>query len=379
MSGGMYGMVGAGIGAAFGGGLVEMATARMAAQFGQMMNTFLTSYTNLAWTQHICPARRLPRPASVERINRRLVARLLDVAIVSPRTSREQYLEKLVDSGRNARIVSDRFVDFDAHPDESYEPFDLMALPNKMSWRRWADTGDTRLNGIYGTVRLPLWLPGRKPKRIVANVKGNVNGKVWWRDYAYNDRVMPFAFVCYSDGELHCNHGPATYDGEQCRYYLHNVEVPDWLITTPASRLDPARFTTIFNAEVRREFVRKVGIDMIIQRCGATTIDKQGDYELLSLSIPETPAAHELFMPNWRIALMEWRYLKMKNPSIGTWHVEGVPNQCRTVMDALRWREPEALQRIPRSENGQPYQQQGDVYIWPKDAKFLKSMPEIVT
>jgi hypothetical protein len=32
------------------------------------------------------------------------------------------------------------------------------------------------------------------------------------------------------------------------------------------------------------------------------------------------------------------RYLKMVNPSIGTFHVEGVDPQCATVEQALNWR-----------------------------------------
>jgi hypothetical protein len=31
-------------------------------------------------------------------------------------------------------------------------------------------------------------------------------------------------------------------------------------------------------------------------------------------------------------------YLKMLNPSIGVWHLEGVDNACRTVQHAINWR-----------------------------------------
>jgi hypothetical protein len=31
-------------------------------------------------------------------------------------------------------------------------------------------------------------------------------------------------------------------------------------------------------------------------------------------------------------------YLKMKNPSIKTWHIEGVAPEIKTVKEALAWR-----------------------------------------
>jgi len=68
--------------------------------------------------------------------------------------------------------------------------------------------------------------------------------------------------------------------------------------------------------------VRKIGIDRICYKLG-TAIDKQGDYELLLIDIGD-----ERKRP----------YLKMLNPSIGTWHVEGVHPHCKTVEQALNWR-----------------------------------------
>jgi len=305
------------------------------------------------------------------------VRRLLNVAVVQPRTGKEQWMaERLVD---NAEVTLTTSV--------------IDHWLNDMTWsgtpgREWVNV-ERRLNGIYSSVRLPLWLPGKHPKRMTVGIKGKVEGRVWQREPEAHGNDNPFSFVCYRNDQIHCATGPAVYcgHGTECQYHLNGVRVPGWLITTPASKIDPALFSTIENAEVRREFVRKVGIDMIIQRCGAKVVDKQGDYELLSLEVPNSPDfSWASFIPRAlpnsdtpTVNNAQWRYLKMKNPSIGVWHVEGVPNECRTVMEALRWREPVKLQRIPRSENGQDYWQQGDVYVWPKDAKFLKPMPAIRT
>ena len=79
----------------------------------------------------------------------------------------------------------------------------------------------------------------------------------------------------------------------------------------------------IDNAEVRREFVRKVGIDRVCYSLGAQCIDKVGNYELLLLDLQDG---------------RKRPYLKMLNPSIDTWHVEGVHPNCQTVEQALKWR-----------------------------------------
>ncbi len=49
-----------------------------------------------------------------------------------------------------------------------------------------------------------------------------------------------------------------------------------------------------------------------------------GFLELLSIDLPGL--------------LDDCRYLKMKNPSIGVWHLEGVDRDCKTVQSAINWR-----------------------------------------
>ena len=72
--------------------------------------------------------------------------------------------------------------------------------------------------------------------------------------------------------------------------------------------------------------------------------------------------------------------LKMKNPSIGVYHMEGVPSNIKTVKAALHIRKPKALRDIPIDDtNGLDWYQQGDVCVWPKGAKTVKSLPSILT
>lgn len=126
---------------------------------------------------------------------------------------------------------------------------------------------------------------------------------------------------------------PHAEGGPFCRwrdgtelYALHGVRVPGWLACTAAEEIDPRRFAAIENVEVRREFVRKVGIERIAQACGAKSLDRSDDgmYELLSVDLGGATGA--------------WPYLKMRNPSIGVWHLEAVAKSCSTVQEAINWR-----------------------------------------
>jgi len=171
---------------------------------------------------------------------------------------------------------------------------------------------------------------------------------------------------CIADGRLHAEGGPALrYRDGWSIWSLHGVRVPQWLAETRDTVIDPQKFTEIDNAEIRREFVRKVGIDRIIYKCGAETVHSVGTYSLLRITVPGG---------------RKWTYLKMLNPSVGLWHVEGVPNEIENVEAALNFRKPPELAALPIDDvNGADYYQQGDVCIWPREAKSVKRNPTILT
>ena len=106
-------------------------------------------------------------------------------------------------------------------------------------------------------------------------------------------------------------------------YSLNGVRVSKELVETPAEQLEPHIVVQEKNAEVRREIVRKIGVERLVQKLGAKTLDKKGNYELLNIDLGEN-----------RIR----PYLKMLNPSVGTWHIEGVSPGCRTIEQAINWR-----------------------------------------
>jgi len=132
------------------------------------------------------------------------------------------------------------------------------------------------------------------------------------------------AEVHLEDGVLHCDGGPAIrYEDGYCVWALHGVRVPQEIAETPAGKLDAKLVVSETNAEIRREIIRKIGVERVSMALEAEVLDKQDDYELVNLNMGD-----DRHRP----------YLKMLNPSIGVWHMEGVPPDIRTVKEALAWR-----------------------------------------
>ena len=130
----------------------------------------------------------------------------------------------------------------------------------------------------------------------------------------------------FSGNNLHSAKGPAAeYKDGYSLHALNGVAVDKEVVETPAEKLDPKIILKTKNTEVRREIVRKIGIERVIMKLGAKSLDKSanGVYELLDINLGDGRVRP---------------YLKMRNPSINTWHVEGVHPDCKTVEAALAWR-----------------------------------------
>jgi hypothetical protein len=107
-------------------------------------------------------------------------------------------------------------------------------------------------------------------------------------------------------------------------YALNGIRIGKEYVTTPAERLDCRAILTEPNADIRRELIRKVGIERMVSVLPTKKLDKLGDYVLLSIDLGG--------------GATDARFLKMLNPSIGVWHLEGVPQECDTVEKSLNWR-----------------------------------------
>jgi len=126
---------------------------------------------------------------------------------------------------------------------------------------------------------------------------------------------------------LHCENGPAlSYDdgGVSDIYALNGIVMPKDYVLIPEEKMDVMVVLNEKNTEIRRELLRKIGMERFLQIAPHTVIDTKGNYQLLSINLSDV--------------VKEAKYLKMINPSIGVYHVEGVHPDCRTVDHAINWR-----------------------------------------
>jgi len=123
----------------------------------------------------------------------------------------------------------------------------------------------------------------------------------------------------------HCTTGPSHRwkDGFEI-YYLNGIRMRKEDVMTPAEKLDPKEILKRENVEERRELIRKVGIERMLSVLKNKVLDKKGDYSLLSIELSDQ--------------VKDARFLKMLNPSIQIWHLEGVSRECNTVAEAINWR-----------------------------------------
>ena len=134
----------------------------------------------------------------------------------------------------------------------------------------------------------------------------------------------PYKLFLDNQGRLHNEKSMALeYSDGYGLYMLNGVRVTQEIVETPAEQLDPQLILKEPNAEVRREIVRKIGIERVCQKLNAKVLDRKGNYELLNLDLGENRLRP---------------YLKMINPSISTYHIEGVAPEIKTVEQALSWR-----------------------------------------
>lgn len=110
----------------------------------------------------------------------------------------------------------------------------------------------------------------------------------WW--WCYQNYIIvserPTVVRMNSQERLHNENGPALAFADGWTVYaLNGVRVPAALVETPAERLPATMLLQTTNTEVRREIVRKIGIERVCKDLNARCVDRQGDYELLELDL----------------------------------------------------------------------------------------------
>jgi len=214
-----------------------------------------------------------------------------------------------------------------------------------------------------------------------------LDGDIWDREAAYRDAQSSacwwwphreFCMVCnrpkeihLANNRLHREGGPALAwrDGWKT-WFLRGARVSRTQAETPPEEMTREWLEKHYldepNAQVRAEVAFRMGKGLLVSRLGMKTLKREGDmYELVEF---ETRGKKR-------------RALKMKNPSVpGLVHIEEVPPDCATVEAAIHARKPVALRGLPiDDETGADWTQQGDVCIWPKSAKSVKSRPSELT
>ena len=146
----------------------------------------------------------------------------------------------------------------------------------------------------------------------------------------------PAPVILIKNDKLHCDNGPAIYWENGCEFYfLNGVQMKKDHVLTPSEQLVPKDILKESNVEVRRELIRKIGIERMLNFLPHQVIDRRDNYELLNVQLSDS--------------VRNTRYLKMTNPSIGVFHLEGVEGE--TVQEALNFR---AQQLLEPGENWDP-------------------------
>lgn len=192
----------------------------------------------------------------------------------------------------------------------------------------------------------------------------------WWSPYVgaviLQDR--PIYIKVNEDHQLHCDGGPAIeYEGGLKGWQLNGLRVTQHVAETPGDELDPNELLPKEpNAQVRAEIIRKIGILRCLEQMNAKVVheEEENGYCLYEVEFEGQPL----------------RCLKMRNPSVeGLFHAEWVPDECKTVQDALNFRNSLTDDMID-DENGLEWTQQGDVIIRPSgEGLKFKSRPTQLT
>jgi hypothetical protein len=191
----------------------------------------------------------------------------------------------------------------------------------------------------------------------------------WWTPLRWVAILQhrPAELHCDAEGRLHRDGGMVVRFRDGFGFWiLHGVPVPKEIAETPGEKLDVKLVLETQNVDVRREILRKIGMERYIHKIGATTLDSdsQHGYELIEFAITTERKA---------------RALKMLNPSVPeVWHVECVPPTCNTVQDALNFRNGMTPDQID-DVNGADWLQQGDTILKPRGATKFKSRPSQLT
>jgi hypothetical protein len=154
--------------------------------------------------------------------------------------------------------------------------------------------------------------------------------------------IIPYkgvAFISHKPNEIHWNGDKLHREGGMSveyrdgygLYSLNGVAVDEYLACTPEEDLDIGYFNKQKNADIRTEFVRKYGIDRMLDH--GKKIDSHENHS----EDWWTKSQYELWDMASLFQGVEYApHLKMSNQTTGVFHVEAVGPNCRTISDAVK-------------------------------------------
>ena len=159
--------------------------------------------------------------------------------------------------------------------------------------------------------------------------------------------LKDLTIVCEKPIEIHLNEnnvlhkdgGPAlTYAGlgDFKIYALNGVSVPEYLAMTPSHKLNIEDYNKESNADVKAEFVRKVGIERFVEV--GKIMDSYENYDKEEFPFYHSSEYKLIDMEAIFDGLTCAPYILMVNPTTKIFHLEGVSPTCKTVEDALKER-----------------------------------------
>ena len=159
--------------------------------------------------------------------------------------------------------------------------------------------------------------------RLFVNFTKNIHLCLPYKNiFIYSDKPVR----CHWKGtRLHNETGKAVEYADGWGWYsLNGVMMKPEYVLTPAEKTTPETVLAEKNVDIRRELIRKVGVQRMLSR--GQEIDHCGTYKLIDMSPVLTGIRYA-------------PHLLMRNPSVDdTWHLEGVGPECHTVQEAINWR-----------------------------------------
>jgi hypothetical protein len=139
---------------------------------------------------------------------------------------------------------------------------------------------------------------------------------------------------------LHSDGSPALEyagHGDIRIYCLNGVRVPQYLAETPAEQIDISLYNQEKNADVKAEFLRKVGVERFI--AAGEVKDSYEKYPKTKEYSWWHKSQYQLIdMASIFVNIPYVPYLKMLNQTTGIWHMEAVSPACKTISAALKER-----------------------------------------